>query len=197
MLSVGLTGGIGSGKSLVGRMFSLLDIPVLGSDEVARQLMETDIALKNNIISYFGADAYKNDRLNRSFLAQAVFGNPDRLALLNSLVHPATIRFGREWMQAQRSPYALKEAALFFESGSETEMDVMVGVSAPEALRLQRAMERDGSSEADVRARMARQMPEEEKMRRCDFIIYNDEKHSVIEQVMALHKVLLNRSAKA
>lgn len=195
MLKVGITGGIGSGKSLVSTVFSLLEVPVLSADAIARQLMETDIVLKNRIISHFGGEAYKNDRLNRSFLAEIVFSNPDRLALLNSLVHPVTLQRGREWMQQQKAAYAIKEAALFFESGSEKEMDVMVGVSAPEPLRIERAMARDGATEADVRSRMARQMEEEEKMRRCDFIIYNDEAHSVIVQVLELHQVLLKRAA--
>lgn len=196
MLKVGLTGGIGSGKSLVAQLFKLLGVPVLHADEVAKRLMEEDEALRLGLTQAFGEKVYENGRLNRPFLASQVFGDPVRLEQLNQLVHPATIAWTQRWTAAQTAPYVLKEAAIFFESGSYKEMDVMVGVYAPEALRLQRATARDGSTEAQVRARMSRQMNEEEKMQRCDHVIHNDGSRSLIRQVLDLHEVLMAQSGQ-
>lgn len=196
MFRVGITGGIGSGKSLVAELFHVLGVPVLHADDTAKYLMEHDDELKASIIRHFGEKAYENGRLNRPFLASAVFGKPERLELLNSLVHPATIAWSERWAAAQTSPYTLKEAAIFFESGSYREMDRMIGVYAPEAMRLQRAMQRDGATEAAIRERMARQMNEDEKMSRCDFIIRNDGTQSVIAQVLRLHAELTALAAQ-
>jgi len=190
MLKVGLTGGIGSGKSLVAEMFSLLGVPVLHADDTAKYLMEHDAQLRQDISRVFGEEAYQNGRLNRPFLASVVFGDEEKLQLLNSLVHPATIAYSNAWAGKQQAPYVLKEAAIFFESGSNKEMDKMIGVYAPYALRLQRAMQRDKADEQAIKARMDKQMDEDEKMSRCDYIIRNDGTVSVIEQVLALDRVL-------
>ncbi|WP_118950084.1 dephospho-CoA kinase [Taibaiella helva] len=190
MLKVGLTGGIGSGKSLVAEMFSLLGVPVLHADDTAKYLMEHDAQLRQDISRVFGEEAYQNGRLNRPFLASVVFRNEEKLQLLNSLVHPATIAYSNAWAGKQQAPYVLKEAAIFFESGSNKEMDKMIGVYAPYALRLQRAMQRDKADEQAIKARMDKQMDEDEKMSRCDYIIRNDGTVSVIEQVLALDRVL-------
>jgi dephospho-CoA kinase len=191
MLKVGLTGGIGSGKSLVAEIFKLLGIPVLHADDTARYLMEHDDKLKQNIADAFGEKVYENGRLNRPFLASVVFNDPQKLAKLNQLVHPATIAYSNKWAAEQQAPYLIKEAAIFFESGSYKEMDKMIGVYAPYALRLSRAMQRDGASEAEIQKRMDKQMNEEEKMSRCDYIIRNDETVSLIEQVLELHRKLI------
>ncbi|WP_118975334.1 dephospho-CoA kinase [Taibaiella koreensis] len=190
MLKVGLTGGIGSGKSLVAELFSLLGVPVLHADDTAKYLMEHDARLRQEISRVFGEEAYQNGRLNRPFLASMVFGNEEKLRQLNGLVHPATIAYSNAWAQKQQAPYVLKEAAIFFESGSDKEMDKMIGVYAPYSLRLQRAMQRDNAGEEAIKARMDKQMNEEEKMSRCDHIIRNDGTLSVIEQVLALDKLL-------
>jgi dephospho-CoA kinase len=192
MLKIGLTGGIGSGKSLVAQMFALLDVPVLHADDTAKYLMEHDETLKLQIAAAFGKEVYENGRLNRPFLASIVFNDPAKLETLNGLVHPATIAYGNQWAAQQQAPYTIKEAAIFFESGSYKEMDKMIGVYAPLEMRLQRAMQRDHASEADIRKRMDKQMNEEEKMGRCDYIIRNDETVSLIEQVLELHQQLLN-----
>lgn len=191
MHKIGITGGIGSGKSLVSKMFSVLGIPVLNADDTAKCLMETDASLRQQLEAAFGTETYKNGRLNRPFLASAVFADPEQLGRLNAIVHPAVIAYANEWARRQTAPYVIKEAALFFESGSWREMDKIIGVSAPEALRIERAMRRDQSSEKAVRERMSRQMDESEKMARCDYIIHNDETASVIKQVTALHEQLL------
>lgn len=194
-MKVGLTGGIGSGKSQIARIFRLLGIPVLDADKVARTLMENDPALVQSIKILFGEQSYENGRLNRPFLSSIAFQQPEKLRALNALVHPATIAYGEQWAAGHTAPYTLKEAALFFESGSYKAMDFMVGVYAPETIRLQRVMARDGSDAAAVQARMRQQMNEEEKMRRCDFVIRNDETSSVIAQVLNLHQELLQRAA--
>lgn len=191
MLKVGLTGGIGSGKSLVAEMFKLLGVPVLHADDTARYLMENDTKLKSAIGQLFGTKVYENGRLNRSFLASVVFNDKSKLEQLNALVHPATIAFGQQWAANQTAPYTIKEAAIFFESGSYKDMDKMIGVYAPVEMRLQRAMHRDNATEEVIRQRMDKQMNEEEKMKRCDFIIDNDETKSVIDQVLKLHEELL------
>ncbi|KAA5534912.1 dephospho-CoA kinase [Taibaiella lutea] len=194
MLKVGLTGGIGSGKSLIAEMFKLLGVPVIHADVTAKYLMEHDEALKAAISKLFGEEVYENGRLNRPFLASLVFKNKQRLEALNALVHPATVAYGKKWFAAQKFPYSIKEAAIFFESGTYVEMDKMIGVYAPADLRLKRAMERDAVSEEEIRKRMQHQMNEEEKMSRCDYVIQNDGTKSIIEQVLELNKVLIEIS---
>jgi len=196
MISVGLTGGIGSGKSTVAAIFEVLGIPVYYADSAAKELMNEDPVLKEKIISNFGKDAYKEGVLNRSYLGQRVFKDKEKLALLNSLVHPVTIRDGNEWMRRQKTPYALKEAALIFESGSEKDLDFVIGVSAPESLRISRTVKRDGISPEAVKLRMKNQMDEDEKMKRCDFIVYNDEQQPLLPQVLSLHQHFLALAKK-
>jgi dephospho-CoA kinase len=195
MLKVGLTGGIGSGKSLVAEMFKLLGVPVLHADDTARYLMEHDTKLKSAIGQLFGKEVYENGRLNRPFLASVVFNDKSKLEQLNALVHPATIAFAQQWAASQTTPYTIKEAAIFFESGSYKDMDKMIGVYAPVEMRLERAMRRDNVTAEVIRQRMDKQMNEEEKMKRCDFIIYNDGTRSVIDQVLSLHQQLLEITA--
>jgi dephospho-CoA kinase len=195
MLKVGITGGIGSGKSIVARIFSTLGIPVYNADDQAKWLMNQDTALREKIIAAFGNEAYTSGGLNRSWLAAHVFHDEEKLKLLNSIVHPAVIAHGENWMNAQQAPYTLKEAALFFESGSAAGLDFMIGVYAPQPLRLLRAMRRDGLGREEVLARMAKQINEEIKMRLCDAVIINDDQQMVLPQVLQLHQQLLELSA--
>jgi dephospho-CoA kinase len=195
MLKVGITGGIGSGKSTVARIFNVLGIPVYDADSRAKVLMNTDAALKNALTAAFGDAIYQDGVLNRTKLAALVFNNEAKLAQLNAIVHPATIADAAAWMQQQQAPYALKEAALIFESGSQEGLDHVIGVFAPAALRIQRAMQRDGSSREQVLARMGKQISDTIKMRLCDFTIVNDEFQAVIPQVLAIHEKLVGLSA--
>lgn len=197
MLKVGITGGIGSGKTTIAAIFELLGVPVYYADAASKNLYDTDEDLKQQVILHFGEEVYTGGNLNRQALAAKVFGHPEKLHLLNSLVHPPTIRHARSWMQQQQAPYVLKEAALIFESGSSADLDYVIGVYAPEELRIQRAMQRDGLSNAEVMQRMARQISESIKMRLCDFVVVNDEKQMVIPQVLDLHQKLLDLSATA
>ena len=191
MLRIGLTGGIGSGKSTVARIFEVLGIPVYDADSASKRLMTESEELKNKIMNSFGKEAYQNGELNRKYLAEEVFNNGSKMALLNSFVHPATIKDAGEWMEKQKAPYLIKEAALIFESGSQKYLDYVIGVKASLPLRLQRTMERDNVTAGQVKARMGKQMDEEIKMRLCDYVIVNDEQHLLIPQVLELHEKFL------
>jgi dephospho-CoA kinase len=195
MLKVGITGGIGSGKSTVARIFGVLGIPVYDADAAAKLIMNRDEGLKAQLATHFGTDLYVSGQLDRALLASRVFANPDKLALLNSLVHPVTIADAARWMLEQQGPYALKEAALIFESGSQQDLDYVIGVYAPEALRIRRAMQRDGVTREQVKARMRQQIPDSIKMRLCDWVIVNDEQQAVIPQVLHIHHTLCTTGA--
>lgn len=191
MLRVGITGGIGSGKSTVARIFQVLGIPVYDADSASKRLMTEDEELKRQITGSFGEEAYTDGILNRKYLAETVFANIEKLKLLNSFVHPASIQNAEEWMKKQISPYVIKEAALIFESGSQKQLDFVIGVKAPFSLRLQRAKERDQAPAEQVKGRMKMQMDEDTKMDLCDFIIENDEQHLLIPQVLKLNRDFL------
>lgn len=188
MLKIGLTGGIGGGKSTVAKVFEVLGMPVYYADDAAKKLMNEEGPLKQQIQKIFGATAYRNGQLDRKYVADIVFKNPDKLQLLNALVHPATINDAQKWMQRQRTSYAIKEAALIFESGAQQQLDYVIGVYAPTPLRIQRTMQRDGITEEEVIARINKQLDENSKMQLCDFVIVNDEEQLLIPQVVEVHK---------
>ena len=196
VLKIGLTGGLGSGKSTVAKIFEVLGIPVYYADNEAKRIMHNDLKLKAEIIKHFGEESYVDNQLNRSYLSSVVFENKEKLSLLNSLVHPATIRDSKEWINRQTTPYAIKEAALIFETGSQEALDYVIGVSAPLHLRIMRSMKRDQLTREQVQQRMSKQIEEVIKMHLCDFIIYNDEVKPVIPQVFELHKKLITLSRK-
>jgi dephospho-CoA kinase len=189
---VGVTGGIGSGKSIVCRIFKTLGVPVYDADSRARDLMVHHKPLRQNITEEFGPDAYlSNGELNRKLIAGDAFGNASRLEKLNNLVHPVVRDDYRDWLALQTEyPYVIKEAALIFEAGTWSDLDKVIVVSAPESLRLRRVLQRDSHrTEEDVRQILQNQMPEEEKLRRADFVILNDESQLVLPQVLQLHRV--------
>lgn len=188
MLKIGLTGGIGSGKSTVAKIFETLGIPVYYADAEAKRLMNSSETLKKVIRQNFGEATYENDQLNRKYLAGIVFNDPEKLELLNALIHPVTINDAEQWMQQQSAPYSIKEAALLFESGAAENLDFIVGVYAPQALRIKRVMKRDGLTTDEIMKRINRQVNEEMKMKLCDFVIINDEQELLIPQVLKLHQ---------
>ena len=190
MVRIGLTGGIGSGKSTVAHVFEILGIPVYYADKEAKRLMNEDPEIKKQLIQYFGQGAYADNILNRRFIAEIVFKDKQKLQLLNSVIHPITIAKAEEWMRQHHTSYVIKEAALIFESGSQTSLDFVIGVSAPLNVRIQRTMKRDGVTREEVLARMKNQIEESIKMRLCDFVIRNDDQHLVLPQVLALHEKL-------
>jgi dephospho-CoA kinase len=188
MLKVGLTGGIGSGKSVVAEVFKVLGIPVFDADTVAKEIMEKDEELVRSIKKEFGEDIYTGNKLNRKLLAGKVFHDALQLEKLNALVHPAAIRAGLDWAEKQTAPYIIKEAALMFEAGSASGLQYVIGVYAPKYLKIKRVMERSGMSRDEVLARMNRQVDDEIKMKLCDFVIVNDEQQMILPQVLKLHE---------
>lgn len=190
-MKIGITGGIGSGKSSVAKVFEVLGIPVYYADDAAKRLMNTNEELKEKIQLQFGSDVYKDGKLDRKYLSEIVFNNPEKLQLLNAIVHPATLKDAEKWMQHQSTAYSLKEAALIFESGAHESLDYVIGVTAPAPLRIQRTMQRDGITREDVIARMDKQMDETIKMKLCDFVLTNDEQEMLLPQILALHEKLL------
>ena len=196
-LRIGLTGGIGSGKSTVSDIFRVLGIPVFDADTEAKKIMNTNAGLRNAIIEKFGAQIYPNDVLDRKALATIVFNDNFQLELLNSLVHPYAIAEAEVWSNQQASPYTVKEAALFFEAGSAIGIDYMIGVYAPKHLRINRVMKRDQITRDEVLQRMQRQIQEEVKMRLCDFVIMNDDQQLLIPQVLKLHERFLEEAIES
>ena len=195
MLRIGLTGGLGSGKSTVAHIFEVLGVPVYYADAASKRLMNDDEIVKAAVQNAFGKEVYPGGKLDRKYLAKIVFNDEKKLGLLNSIVHPATLDDAAEWISKQTVPYIIKEAALIFESGSHQSLDHVIGVKAPLPLRLQRAMKRDNISRDEAMARINRQISEEIKMRLCDFIITNDEQQMVIPQVLELHQKFIQMSS--
>lgn len=197
-LLIGITGGIGSGKSTVCKIFEILKIPIYEADSRARWIMNHNEGLKAEIKAAFGSESYDNQgQLNRVYLASQVFNDGAKVQQLNALVHPKVGQDFMEWVQQHpEAPYLLNEAALMFESGRYLSLDKVITVFAPEALRIERVRKRDPQrSEDEIKAIIKKQMPEEEKIARADFIIYNDEKQSLINQVLSLHDKLIELKA--
>lgn len=196
ILRVGLTGGIGSGKSTVAQIFEVLGVPVSYADREAKRVMNEDPALRAAIIAHFGPEAYAGGVLDRAWMASRVFSDPAHLEVLNSLVHPATVLDGDIWMRSLegRTPYAIREAALIFESSAAGHLDFVIGVHAPLSLRIQRTIQRDGLTREQVLQRMRYQIDEEIKMRLCDAVVNNDGVQAVLPQVLDLHDRLISAS---
>jgi dephospho-CoA kinase len=192
-LQIGITGGIGSGKSLVCRIFSLLNVPVYDADSRAKAIMTTDGILVSQITKEFGVLSYGTDgSVNRAYLAQHVFSDAEKLKTLNALVHPRVAVDYDRWMNEQRAPYVLKEAALLFEAKSNTALDKVIVVSAPEELRMARVLARDTHRTAQqVKDIIRNQLSEEEKLKRADYSIHNNERQLLIPQVLELHALFI------
>jgi dephospho-CoA kinase len=196
MITLGVTGGIGSGKSTACRIFEELGARVFYADDVAKRLMVEDADLREDIMSAFGEKTYDaNHQLNRSYLADIVFDDAEKLQQLNALVHKRVrAAFYREREEAERSGVELlvEEAALIFETGIDEELDLVVVVDAPEEVRVQRVIQRDDTDEAAVRARMSHQLPAEEKRRRADFVLDNSKSVEALRaQVVELYNLLV------
>jgi dephospho-CoA kinase len=193
MKRIGLTGGIGSGKSTVASVFATLGIPCYDSDRRAKELMVEKESLRTFLFQHFGPEVIQHDRLQTEIISKVVFGHPELLEKLNGAIHPEVGKDFDAWCEKQTSPYVLKEAALLFESGSWKNLDEVVCVTAPEELRIQRVMQRNGFTREQVIARINNQWPEAEKTKRAQYVIENDGNHSLIEQVLAIHQTLLKK----
>jgi len=199
MLKIGVTGGIGAGKTIVCKMFTQLGIPVYDSDSRAKWVMHHDESLKHELTRTFGAETYTTTgELNRQYLGSVVFNSPERLTLLNKLVHPHVREDFTNWVKEVKSaPYVIKEAALMYESQAWRQMDQIIAVYAPLPVRVKRVLQRDPHrNEADVLAIIEKQLQEEDKMARAAHIIYNDDERLVIPQVLSLHEQFLSITNK-
>ena len=190
MYKVGVTGGIGSGKSTVCKLLAQYGVAVYDSDSKAKELMNSDEALRKALCEAFGQGCYNTEGLNRSYLAEKVFGDEESLAKLNSIVHPAVKADFREWAEAQNSAYVVLESAILFESGFDSEVDTTIAVLAPKEERLRRTVSRDGSDRAAVEARMAHQMSDDELHAKAKRTIVNLMLEYLESDVEQLHKML-------
>nr|MBE6191920.1 dephospho-CoA kinase [Rikenellaceae bacterium] len=172
-MKIGVTGGIGSGKSTVCRLFAARGIAVYDTDAAAKRLMAEDAALRRAIEARFGEESYQEGALNRPWLARQVFSDEAALQALNRLVHPAVIADFERWATEQQSVYVVVESAILYEAGLDQAVDRVVAVLAPERLRIERAMQRDGATEEQIRSRMAAQLSDEELHRRADVALVN------------------------
>lgn len=187
MTSIAITGGIGSGKSYVSVLLQAAGIPVYNTDNEAKRLMLSDEGIRLDLIALLGEGVYTDGTLNKPMLASYLFAGPENAARINAIVHPRVKADFRRWMEEQEGQEIVGlECAILFEAGFEDAVDAVVTVYAPEALRVERAMKRDGATEAQIRARIAAQMDEEEKCRLSDYIIYNDGSISLENQLSAL-----------
>lgn len=195
MIKVGITGGIGSGKTTVCGLFETLGIPVYYADSQAKNLMTQDPKLRHQIMDLIGPHAYTAEgKLNRAVIANQVFSDEDMLKRLNQLVHPAVARHSELWTKAHMdAPYTIQEAALHYESGGYQRMDIMIVVTAPEDVRIARVMARDHVSATQVRSRMNNQWPEIKKVEKADFVIRNNHQIGLIKQVWNVHRAILSK----
>ncbi|WP_186756107.1 dephospho-CoA kinase [Echinicola salinicaeni] len=194
-LLVGITGGIGAGKSTAAKIFNILGIPVYSADDRAKWLMANDQNLIVAITKAFGTGAYNTDRsLNKTFLAKEVFSDQEKTKTINKLVHPAVKIDFEDWASKQSSPYVLKEAALLFETGSYKDLDKVINVSSPIKVRILRVLTRDPQrSEEQINAIIDRQMPDEQKNKLADFTIKNTDSKMLIPQVLKIHQSLIEK----
>lgn len=193
MLKVGLTGGIGSGKSTVAKLFAVLGVPVFSSDEAGRWLLNEDASVHAAVARAFGPSVMVAGIPDRKALAKLVFGDPEALARLNAIIHPAVRKSFQDWAAQQQAPYVVNESAILVETGIHETMDFLVVVAAPEAERIKRVVARDGVKEADVLSRMRNQATEDHLERAADHVLHNDGNTLLIPQVLALHATLLER----
>ncbi|MCW3102357.1 MAG: dephospho-CoA kinase [Bacteroidetes bacterium] len=190
MIRVGITGGIGSGKSTVCRVFEVLGIPVYYADAEAKKLLDAPPIL-SALLENFGNELLEGEHINRKRLASLVFSDPAKLALLNSIVHPAVKKHFLDWCDAHtHAPYVLKEAAILFESEAYKQVEKVITVTAPSEIRMARVMKRDGATREEVEKRIASQLSDEEKIKRSDFVLLNDEEQLLIPQIISIHEAL-------
>ena len=192
MKKIGITGGIGSGKTYVASVFKSLGIPIFNADIQAKKIMTSSGKLIKLVKEEFGNEIYKDSDLNKEKLASIVFSNSDKLQKLNSLVHPIVKEEFNNWCKKQTSPYVIKEAAILFESNSHIGLDAVICVSAPLDLRMRRLLNRDDYSKKEIKKRIENQISQEEKEKRSDYIIVNNEKDLLLPQIIKIHKVLLS-----
>lgn len=183
MIKIGITGGIGSGKSVVSELFGVYGIPVYIADEESKQLITRSPVIRNRLISLLGQEAYTGNELNRKYMAACIFTDPHLLEQVNAIIHPEVKQHYLAWVETQAAWCTALESAILFESGFDSAVDVKLMVYAPEELRIRRAMKRENFSREEIVRRIEKQLDDEVKKVRSDYVIYNDGKHALIPQV--------------
>jgi dephospho-CoA kinase len=191
MIIVGLTGGIGSGKTTVAKEFNALGIPIYIADEEAKKLMITSKVLKRKLIELFGHKAYADGKLNKLFIAEAIFNNKDYLDKMNAIVHPRVANHFKKWLLKQKSPYVVKEAAILFENGSYKQCDILITVTAPKELKIKRLLKRDNTTLEKIEAIMKNQWNDNEKIKLSNYVIDNIDLERTKQQVLEIHQQIL------
>ena len=191
MIIVGLTGGIGSGKTTVAKMFHELNVPIYIADLEAKSLMNRSKVIKRKLIALFGENAYRDGKLNRPFLAEKIFNDKGLLTQMNAIVHPKVGSHFKRWLKKQKAPYVIKEAAILFENGSYKECDAMITVTSPLEKRIDRVVKRDNSTKKKVQAIVDNQWTDEQRIELSDFVIRNIDLSDTKEQVLQVHEKLL------
>ena len=193
MIVVGLTGGIGSGKTTVAELFSELEVPVYIADVEAKALMNRSKVIRRKLIALFGEDAYKNNMLNRPFLASKIFNDETLLQKMNAIVHPKVASHFKRWLKKQTAPYIIKEVAILFENNSHRSCDFVITVTAPEHIRVNRVIKRDNTSKEKVRLIMNNQWKDDKKIELSDYVITNTDLENTKKQVVKIHKKILSK----
>lgn len=193
MIKLGVTGGIGSGKSVVCEVLRLYDIPVYDADLEAKSLNDTSPVIRKKLISAFGSELYQNDKLDRQKLAHFIFNNEENLRLANSIIHPELAKHFEEWaMQRKHHPVVVMDAAVLFEAGFQSVLDKTIVVLAPLEIRIERAVKRGNLTKEQITARAKSQMSDGEKMKLADFVIHNDGNHSLLKQISQIIEIISN-----
>ena len=196
MMLVGLTGGIGSGKSTVASFFRELGIPVYTADDEAKKLMTTSKRIKTKLIKEFGEQTFVDEQLNRGYIASIVFKDAEKLATLNNIVHPEVAKHFKKWTVKQNTQYVIQENAILFESNAASRFDTIITVTAPIDLRFERVLKRDDTTIKQIQSRMNNQLSDDERLQRSDFVIENIDLDTTKQQVLDIHNQLLERVKK-
>lgn len=193
MFKVGLTGGIGSGKTTVSKVFRRLGIPVFSADEEAKIITSSDLNVIEQLKKEFGNDIYIDNELNKEKLASIIFNDDKALHKVNSIIHPVVREYFIKWCTEQKSPYVIEEAAILFESGAHKEMDYTINVHADELVRINRVMKRNTTSFEQVKERIKNQLSDDERFKLADVTVYNNEDDMILPQILKIHQEIINR----
>jgi dephospho-CoA kinase len=196
MIKVGITGGIGSGKTLICKIFEKLGAPVFYADQEAKKILNKDRQVIEKIKHTFGQEIYDKNGINKANLANIIFNDSEALDKINGIVHPVVKDYFKEWLNTVDYPYAIEEAAILLETGSHQDLDYTILVYAPRELRISRAMQRDGATRTDIENRMKNQIADEEKFKKVNYVIYNDDSRMIIPQVLEIHEQLMNKKTE-
>lgn len=196
MIIVGITGGIGSGKTTIAKHLNALGVPLYVADDEAKALMNRSKVIRRKLTAIFGENAYKNNKLNRTFLAKKIFADKSLLAKMNAIVHPKVASHFKRWLKKQKAPYILKEAAIIFENGLQDNYDYIITVVADKDLRIERLLKRDNLNKEKILAIINNQWPDSKKMEQSDFVITNNNLNSALLDAEKIHQKILKLSSK-